>query len=226
VDPLDLYALIEPLLGFEEARERLYRIFLEKLDQLGVTQVLDIGCGSGRFMELARERGIEVVGIDVSGKMVESARAKGLSCWQMELRELEGEFEAAVAIFDVLNYIPSSQLPSFFAALAQRLRSQGYFLADINTLYGFSEVAQGSLWVDGGNRFAAIDGHFDGERLVTSMVYFTQEGGCYQAVRGRIEQYYHEIHELRFDGLSIVDIDFVALFGEEVDKAVITYQKD
>ena len=45
----------------------------------GQSDVLDIGCGRGEFLELLRARGISSRGIDVNQAMVEASRARGLS---------------------------------------------------------------------------------------------------------------------------------------------------
>lgn len=42
-------------------------------------RVLDVGCGAGRFMRWLRERGHEVVGIDISPGAIEACRAQGLT---------------------------------------------------------------------------------------------------------------------------------------------------
>ena len=57
---------------------------LEVLDALaeelsGCREVLDLGVGTGRLALPLRERGFEVVGVDLSRKMLEVGRAKGLS---------------------------------------------------------------------------------------------------------------------------------------------------
>jgi SAM-dependent methyltransferase len=45
----------------------------------GQSDVLDLGCGRGEFLELLRARGIAARGIDLNQAMVEASRARGLS---------------------------------------------------------------------------------------------------------------------------------------------------
>src|SRR5712692_9146505 len=44
----------------------------------GVSDVLDVGCGRGEFLELLKERGISARGIDVNREMAASASARGV----------------------------------------------------------------------------------------------------------------------------------------------------
>jgi SAM-dependent methyltransferase len=44
----------------------------------GASDVLDVGCGRGEFLELLREHGVHARGIDVNPAMVEVCRGKGL----------------------------------------------------------------------------------------------------------------------------------------------------
>jgi len=44
----------------------------------GASDVLDVGCGRGEFLELLREHGVRARGIDVNPAMVEVCRGKGL----------------------------------------------------------------------------------------------------------------------------------------------------
>lgn len=45
----------------------------------GASDVLDIGCGRGEFLELLREAGITARGLDINHEMVEVCRTRGLS---------------------------------------------------------------------------------------------------------------------------------------------------
>ncbi len=220
---LDLYAKVEPLLGFEEQKEELYGIFLNKLEELGVQKVLDIGCGSGRFMELAKSRGFAIEGVDLSQEMVVRAKAKGLECECVDICNISGVYEAAVAVFDVLNYLQEPK--PFLECVKNLLKPGGYFVADINTYRGFAEVAQGALWIDQGDQFVAVEGEFEDRHLKTDIIYFYIKEGCYYKEQGSILQYYHEVDDLKIEGMEIVDIDLISLFGDFADKALITYKK-
>lgn len=223
---LDLYARIEPLLGFEEEKRHLYTIFLDKLEALGVHKVLDIGCGSGAFMELAKKRGFAIKGIDISCVMVERARAKGLEVECIDVCDVKEHFEAAVAIFDVINYMDSTTLARFFGCVREVLEDGGYFVCDMNTLYGFEEVAQGTLVVEREDACVAIEAEFVDMKLHTKILHFYEDGGCYRKEKDSIIQFYHDVADLKRLGLGLVDIDLVSLFGEEADKALLVWQKD
>ena len=70
-------------LGFEDAfrgsPEAIRAQLASHVDRfIGASDVLDIGCGRGEFLDLLRERGIRARGIDLNHEMVEHARARGL----------------------------------------------------------------------------------------------------------------------------------------------------
>jgi SAM-dependent methyltransferase len=80
------------------------------VDQLGLgpgSRVLDVGCGPGRHALGMAERGIEVVGVDISSRFVELATAAaadaglaGATFRRVDARELpfSAEFDAAVSL--------------------------------------------------------------------------------------------------------------------------------
>ncbi len=222
---LDLYAKIEPLLGFEEEKRRLYEAFLHKLGELGVRRILDIGCGSGAFLQMAQDAGFEAEGVDVSEVMVARAKDAGLKAYYADICDLTGTYEAATAIFDVINYMDSQELARFFGCVKRLLKDSGYFLCDMNTLYGFEEIAQGALIIDEEERFVAIDAEFADNRLATKICLFERQDECYQKESDEIVQYYHDIQDLKKLGLKLVDLDFLSLFGEEADKVIMTFKK-
>jgi len=222
---LELYGKIEPLLGFEEQKKALYEIFLHKLLDLGIKRVLDIGCGSGAFMKLLAQNGLEAVGIDLSEQMVQRAKESGLEAYCVDVCAFEGRFECATAVFDVINYLADDEVGPFLRCVADKLEDGGYFLCDINTLLGFEEVAQGSLVLDHLDRFVAVEAEFLDGKLLTDLYLFEREGECYTKQSDRIIQYYHEVQSLKGYGLELVDIDFVELYAQEPDKALLTFQK-
>lgn len=53
---------------------------LEKLELSRDGEILDIGCGTGAYSHVLGKRGFHVTGVDLSRKMVDIARNKGLDC--------------------------------------------------------------------------------------------------------------------------------------------------
>ena len=76
------------------------------VDVLGLgpgSRVLDVGCGPGRHARALGERGVEVVGVDISERFVQIAREDappGVRFERMDARELpfDGEFDAAISL--------------------------------------------------------------------------------------------------------------------------------
>ena len=44
----------------------------------GASEILDLGCGRGEFLDLLRERGVSAIGVDMNAEMIEECRARGL----------------------------------------------------------------------------------------------------------------------------------------------------
>src|SRR3990167_7831748 len=77
---MDWYVLAEPLRGKEprsmpENDWRFQQFFRESLNP---GTLLDVGCGDGGFMYLARQHGWRPVGFDYDERVVSKARVKGL----------------------------------------------------------------------------------------------------------------------------------------------------
>jgi predicted TPR repeat methyltransferase len=225
MENLDLYAKIEPMIGFYEAYENLYENYLQLLEKFDVKTLLDVGCGNGKLLEKLSKR-YQARGIDLSAKMVEIARAKGLDASQAGLEELTDSFDALLAVADVLNYMPEKMLQPFLEAVDARLESGGIFLCDINTLHGFEEVAAGSMSVDEEDRFLAIDAEFEESILRTDFTLFEREGRCYKKEQATIFQYYHTIDTVEsLSPLKLIGLRDINLFSMESDKTILIFQK-
>jgi ubiquinone/menaquinone biosynthesis C-methylase UbiE len=111
--------------------------------------VLDLACGTGNMsLRLARS-GYLVTGIDRSDQMLEVARQKardeGLYIeflkGRMEDFITEQQFDAAVCVFDSLNYLlEAKDVQSCFESVFGALNPGGYFMFDVNTRLRLSTI--------------------------------------------------------------------------------------
>jgi cyclopropane fatty-acyl-phospholipid synthase-like methyltransferase len=225
MDNLDFYAKIEPLLGFYEAYEELYECYLDRIHE--DKKLLDVGCGNGRFLKHFTNRGGHGIGIDLSPQMVKRAGELGVEVYNLPLHELEGKFETIVAIADVLNYMDKAALERFFNDIVEHLEENGSFICDINTLYGFEEIAGGQYFYDDGEQFFAIEGIYEEGVLTTNMTLFERVGHLYTKESHTIGQHYHTVADIlqiaAKHHLALIDVVDIALFGEESDKVVLEF---
>jgi SAM-dependent methyltransferase len=85
---------------------------------------LEIGSGTGAFLEAARERGITAEGIDLSAMAVARARERGLVVHHADVGEFIPErLYTAVVAFDVLEHLSDPR--SFVRRVASWLRPGG-----------------------------------------------------------------------------------------------------
>ncbi|HUF48525.1 MAG TPA: methyltransferase domain-containing protein [Vicinamibacterales bacterium] len=85
-----------------------------------VTDVVDLGCGRGEFLELLREGGLAARGVDLNHEMAETSRARG--------------FE--VAETDALSFLraqPDGSIGGLFAAQVVEHLEPGYLMAMLET---------------------------------------------------------------------------------------------
>jgi len=93
-------------------------------------RVLDVGCGPGRHAHALARRGIEVVGVDLSPRFVELARAgapAGATFECLDARRLpyESEFDAALSLCQGAFGLVPGEDGDVLAGIARALRSGG-----------------------------------------------------------------------------------------------------
>jgi SAM-dependent methyltransferase len=115
---------------------RALRILVDSLELPEKSDVIDFGCGDGMYISQFFEPTTlnRVVGVDVSGPMIEIAKSslqdfpfEGLVGDENCLADIEGQFDLAFAI-DVLGYLDERQLGIFYRNLAKLLRPGGYLV--------------------------------------------------------------------------------------------------
>ena len=223
---LDLYAKAEHLLGIEEATEALYDLYRSELDAKNVQTLLDVGCGRGGFMQRMISDGVKCKGIDLSSVMLQECKSQGLDVACIDIAEETGSYDAIVSIFDVLNFMDKDALISFLDSIAQRLNDDGIFIADINTLYGFTDVAEGTMSKETENEFLCVEAEFLNNELHTFFTLFTKnEDATYTKYHDKIVQYFHKLQVFqKLSGLKLVEKQTFSLYAEE-DKTLLVFKK-
>ncbi len=109
------------------------------------TTVLDAGCGTGRVaIELARD-GIEVVGVDVDGSMLEAARRRQPTITWVEADlatlDLGRSFDVVVMAGNVLLFTPPGTEVAVVASCARHLAPGGRLVAgfSLDRSYGLDD---------------------------------------------------------------------------------------
>lgn len=105
-----------------------------------VRTVLDLGCGTGRHLEILAAAGYSVVGVDRSPAMAAHARTR-LDAYpgQAEVVEadlfsvtLDRAFDAAIMMFSLIGYqVTNTRVSSTLDALARYVRPGGLVLFDV-----------------------------------------------------------------------------------------------
>ena len=121
--PLDSYKYV----GFEDQfRGSTEQIRSRLADYLplfdGASDVLDVGCGRGEFLDLLRERGIGGRGLDINHEMVEVCRGRGLEAD-------EGD------ALGYLSALPDASLGGVFAAQVVEHLEPEYLIRLLDTAY-------------------------------------------------------------------------------------------
>jgi SAM-dependent methyltransferase len=224
---LDLYAKVEDLLGVKEAAPELYAYYLLRLQPLEFDSLLDVGCGSGDFLRQMSGAfpEVEMMGIDLSLLMVERAQSQGVDASAADLCDIGSSYDVITAVFDMLNYLSPDELRRFGRCLRERLRPGGYFLCDINTEYGFAEVAVGSFIADDQDRFVAIDSDFGDGIYTSDFTLFERVGELWHKSRETILQYHYTVEKLgEILQIELVESAPVSLYGDEADKVFLVFR--
>jgi len=224
---LNLYAKIEPLIGFYDDYERLYDIYLKIITSLKPQKILDFGCGNGRLSQILTAKGFDTLGIDLSSDMIERALLRGVRAKQTDIKELEGEFDLIIAAADVLNYFDALTLDDILHTICQKLSPKGFLIADINTLHGFRYVAEGLLAKESESGFLVVDADFEDKELTTNFTFFEKSGEMYKKEAQTITQYFHTLEYFKkTDYFTLKQTLSVFLFDDKnADKTLMLLQK-
>ncbi len=223
---LDLYSKVEHLLGIEESTAYLHTLYTEVLYNYEIKNLLDVGCGTGGLMQTFKKFDINCDGIDLSSLMVEKAKAKGLNAEYKSIGEVDKQYDAIVSVFDVLNFVHPDELIDFLNCVHKALNDKGLFVFDVNTLYGFSNVADGVMSAEEENLFLTVDAQFKDNQLDTKFTAFMKnEDKTYTKEQSVITQYFHSLQLFKkLKNFKLIKSVYLDMYDVK-DKALIVLQK-
>jgi SAM-dependent methyltransferase len=174
---------------------------------------LDVACGEGSLAVAMAEKGYRVTGVDASPQMIALARARAAEAktavdFRVEdMRSLpyNCEFDLVTCFFDSLNYLLTVKgLQEAFQNAYQALTPGGYYIFDMNTVYGLAVdwMRERTYIQNEADDFIEIHQQdFDYENLVASMTVtvFQKQGDLWER--------FEETHQER--GYPIADIQFL-----------------
>ena len=118
-----------------------WEVAFDAVKEVGPRRVLEVGAGQAEFAErLGRDLGAEVIAVDLSPRMVELARARGVDARLGDVQELEfedGAFDCAVAAW-MLYHV--TDLDRGLGQLARVLRPGGRLVTTTNSENNLTEL--------------------------------------------------------------------------------------
>lgn len=191
-----------------------YIPLLKLLDQkfgLSGKKVLDAACGTGNLALLLAEMGCEVTGFDRSPEMLNIAKMK---CQHYKIKfHIENmqsfdfgvqQFDFIFNTFDSINYLLIlDEVKQFFTQVHRALKSNGYFIFDINTenAFGFRHIGTFNREING-IRFIQKQ-NFEEINCIETTSFFFDDGEETHRQKGYTKiQIENLLHMLKFQILS------------------------
>ena len=153
------------------------------VEAYGVGSVLDAGCGTGRVgRELAR-RGLDVVGVDLDERLLETARRKAPDVpWHLAdlaTFELGRTFECVVAPGNVMIFLTPGSEPAVISNIARHLAPGGLLIAGFGPSSTAFQLTTPHMTIERYDELCADAGLELSERFATWEKGTWQAGGDY-----------------------------------------------
>ncbi len=140
---LNYFAFEDHFRGSREDIKERQRAFVHYFE--GCSNVLDIGCGRGEFLELMREQGVGARGVDLDETMVEFSRSRGLAVELNDavsyLEQLEDSSLDGVFIDQVVEHLEPAYLVRLLELCCRKMKSGYYLVAETVNPLSFASFA-------------------------------------------------------------------------------------
>jgi 2-polyprenyl-3-methyl-5-hydroxy-6-metoxy-1,4-benzoquinol methylase len=134
------------------AEEKLYRkYFQNKLDLIEKykkpSKLLDIGCGAGTFLQVAKNRGWQILGVEISGLAVDHVKKKGIRIREgiFEEMKIREKFDV-ITVFQTIEHAIDPLI--FLQKVRNLLKPQGLLILTTPDQRGFLARLMGKRWFE------------------------------------------------------------------------------
>lgn len=133
--------------------------------------VLDLGCGTGILTEIMYQKGYDMIGVDISGEMLEIASGREnhdnilYICQDMCELDLYSTIGTVYCSCDSVNYlIEDEELEACFKGVENYLYPEGLFIFDFNTIHKYRDIIGETTIAQDEDECSFIwDNYFDAE---------------------------------------------------------------
>ncbi len=164
---------------------------------------VDLACGSGEMTVRLAKAGNKMIGVDLSGEMLnvatQKAKTSGLDVKWVNLDMLDLELNHRVdfitCVCDGVNYISQKDLKKFFDRVYNCLKEGGKFVFDISSRYKLEEILGDNLFCEDYDDVTYIWSNSLGDGYVDMDIDFFEkiEGDTYRRIEESHRQYIHEV---------------------------------
>lgn len=214
---------------YEARTEYLCGLF-ERFDR-GPTLLLDLACGTGGFSNAFAEKGVSVIGVDISPEMLDIARKNSLErgndilflCQDAAELDLYGTVDGAVCCMDSLNHITDyDTLCRAIDRVSLFLEKDRLFIFDVNTLYKHREILGDNVFViDEEDVYCVWSNEYDEQTRITDITldfFVPDENGLYERTSEYISERAYTHEELEA-AIKAAGLELLAVYGEQTHNA-------
>lgn len=189
--------------------EETVAFYMQLLQREGISvrTAADLACGTGSVALLLAQRGLRVIGVDMSEEMLCVAQQKALTasqppmfvCQRLERLNLPRGVDLAVCALDSMNYITDPALcRQALARIYRVLNPGGCFIFDVNTPEKLRAMDD-QIWLDEDDDVYCVwRGEFDEQSRILSyaMDLFQRQGSTWQRSYEEHREYAYTQQEL------------------------------
>lgn len=196
------------------------------------TLLLDLACGTGGFSNEFAERGISVIGVDISPEMLSRARENSAErqndilylCQDAAELDLFGTVDGAVCCLDSLNHIIDyEKVCQVFAKVSLFLEKDRLFIFDVNTEYKHSEILGNNTFViDEDDVYCVWSNEYEKESNITDITidfFIPNEDGSYERGGEEFSERAYTYEELK-NAAAAAGFEILAVYAELTEQAV------
>ncbi len=194
------------------------------------TLMLDLACGTGEFSNLFAQKGISVIGVDISYDMLSIAREKTAEqgndilylCQDAAELDLYGTVDGAICCLDSLNHITDyEQFCKAIERVSLFLEKDRLFIFDLNTVYKHRDILGDNTFViDSDDVYCVWQNSYSDEHNIVeiSLDFFTPEGDAYFRTSEEFCERAYAFNEVE-NALEKAGLKVEAIFDDMTQKA-------